>query len=94
MIETFAPHVGTEFLAAGGIGDPLALRLSEVNAGTAQPNAPRVEPFSLVFTGPAAPILDQEIHRLEHDELGSLDIFLVPIGYDQAGSMRYEAVFN
>jgi uncharacterized protein DUF6916 len=33
------------------------------------------------------------IHRVEHEELGALDVFLVPIGPDQAG-MCYEAVFG
>jgi hypothetical protein len=51
------------------------------------------EPFSLVFAGPAAPVLPQSIYRLENDDLGALEIFLVPIGRD-AGGTRYEAAFN
>jgi hypothetical protein len=67
--------------------------LVEVNAlGTGAPDAPR-EPFSLVFRGPAAPALAQRIYRLVVDELGELDLFLVPIGLDGTG-MRYEAVFG
>jgi hypothetical protein len=31
---------------------------------------------------------------LEHVALGSLDIFLVPIGVDEYGGLLYEAVFN
>jgi hypothetical protein len=50
-------------------------------------------PFSLVFRGPLEPLLPQGIHRLEHDALGELDLFLVPIGPDEAGT-RYEAVFG
>jgi hypothetical protein len=48
--------------------------------------------FSLVFRGPAAPVLPQGTYRLSHAELGELDLFLVPIGPDAEG-MRYEAVF-
>jgi hypothetical protein len=46
-------------------------------------------PFSLEFQGGPNPPLPQRIYRVEHDELGSLEIFLVPIAAD-----RYEAVFT
>ena len=53
----------------------------------------RRQPFSLVFRGPLQPVLPQRIYRLEHEGLGTLEIFLVPVGPDKDG-MRYEAVFN
>jgi hypothetical protein len=46
-------------------------------------------PFSLVFRGGPDPPLPQRIYRVEHDELGAIEIFLVPIAAD-----RYEAVFT
>ena len=46
-------------------------------------------PFSLVFQGGSDPPLPQRIFRVEHERLGALDIFLVPIAAD-----RYEAVFT
>lgn len=90
----FAPHRGTLFKIAGGDATDLDLRLDDVEALPAQPNAPRSEPFVLVFTGPAQPRLDQGIHRLSHRALGELEIFLVPIGYGADGGLLYEAVFN
>ena len=94
-IETFAPHLDSEFrLEAPPPDGSIVLRLTEVTALGHQPNAPRVEPFSLQFSGPPQPFLEQRMYRIEHDALGALDIFLVPIGYDRAGSIRYEAVFN
>jgi hypothetical protein len=94
-IETFLPHLETEFRVADPPGtEPVTLRLTEVGGLGTQPNAPRSDPFSLEFTGPSQPALDQRIYRLEHHELGTLDIFLVPIGPDPTGSPRYEAVFN
>ncbi|MBV9196332.1 MAG: hypothetical protein JO168_19520 [Solirubrobacterales bacterium] len=88
--EDFRPLVGTHFGVAAG---PFASELIEVNEldRTAGPGL-RL-PFSLVFRGPLEPLLRQGIHRLEHGQLGELDLFLVPIGPDQAG-MRYEAVFG
>ena len=49
--------------------------------------------FSLRFLGPARPILPQATYRLDNPALGSLEIFLVPLG-PMNGGMRYEAVFN
>ena len=49
--------------------------------------------FSLLFRGPMSPSLPQKIYVLDHETLGKVELFLVPIGPDQAG-MRYEAVFN
>jgi hypothetical protein len=46
-------------------------------------------PFSLVFQGGPSPPLPQRIYRVEHDKLGAIEIFLVPIAAD-----RYEAVFT
>ena len=50
-------------------------------------------PFSVVFRGPMDVQLTQGTYTVVHDTLGALDLFLVPIGPDQAG-MRFEAVFN
>ena len=68
------------------------------DAGTTrQPSAVgpagRREPFNLLFRGPRSPYARQGTHRLEHDRLGTLEIFLVPLGPDATG-MRYEAVFT
>ena len=49
--------------------------------------------FSLLFRGPAEPLLDQGTFSLEHGEMGELELFLVPIGRDDAGCL-YEAVFT
>ena len=88
--EDFRPLVGTRFRVGAG---PIASELIEVNEldGTAGPGLR--SPFSLVFRGPLEPFVPQGIYRLEHGQLGELDLFLVPIGPDQAG-MRYEAVFG
>jgi hypothetical protein len=50
-------------------------------------------PFSLVFRGPLQPLLAQRIYRVEHDSMGTFELFLVPIGPDGVG-MCYEAVFT
>lgn len=50
-------------------------------------------PFSLLFRGPGDTLLPQSIRALAHDELGGLEIFLVPVAQDADG-YRYQAVFS
>ena len=93
-VSDFRLHMGSGFRLYAD--DVLEVELVEVDdvggrSGVA-PEGPRA-PFSVVFLGPRDPVLPQRIYRLEHDELGTLDLFLVPIGRDDAG-VRYEAVFT
>jgi uncharacterized protein DUF6916 len=96
---TFEPHTGSEFrIARPNVADApeagvASIRLVEVLRHPAQAGAPRADPFTLEFTGPP-PSLEQRIHALDHPILGALELFLVPIGLDPDGRVRYEAVFN
>lgn len=85
--DTFRPHVGTSFAIEVQGGEPLVLTLEDVQVGTG--HELRAEPFTLVFSGPPERTAPQGTFHLEHDELGPLDVFLVPV---EPG--RYEAVFN
>ena len=94
---TFTPHVGTVFEITFTDGT-LELTLESVASfGTRapRPDVPdlRTEPFSLLFLGPPQPVLPQRTWDLAHPALGTLAIFMVPIG-PMGGRMRYEAVFN
>jgi len=51
-----------------------------------------MERFSIFFDGPGT-YLRQRVYHLEHDQMGEIELFLVPISGDQRG-YRYEAVFN
>jgi hypothetical protein len=50
-------------------------------------------PFRILFIGNSTPILPQRIYRLVHEQMGTVDIFIVPLGPDERG-MRYEAIFT
>lgn len=90
----FEEHKGTPFRVDYDGGSPLEVVLHQVRRHEPHPG-PRAEPFSVYFLGPRSPVLPQRIYRVEHDQLGTLDLFLVPIGPDpKAGGMLYEAVFN
>jgi hypothetical protein len=94
QLSSFEPLVGQSLTLCPNSAstDALEVVLVQATALAHGEGRPRT-PFSLVFRGPLRPVLPQQIYRLEHAELGALDIFLVPIGPDAQG-MRYEAVFT
>lgn len=49
------------------------------------------ESYSLLFQSAGKIKLPQETYRIEHDALGALSLFLVPVGLE---GNRYEAVIN
>ena len=95
--DMFEGRVGEAFELSGADGPTIRTELVEAveshRAGRRRTGraAPRLQ-FSLVFRGPMEPLLPQAICGVDHDELGHLDLFLVPIGPDGTG-MRYQAVF-
>lgn len=51
-------------------------------------------PFSIHFLGPVSPqYLLQHTYHFEHDQMGALDLFIVPLGPER-GRMRYEAILT
>ena len=57
------------------------------------PAPPSLEQFFLVLKGPRSPRLDQCTHRMDHEKLGTFDLFITAIAGDEH-SITYEAVFN
>jgi hypothetical protein len=89
--STFSGRDGETFRVFRDDGSALDLELVSITPG---PDAGGGRaPFSIVFRGSLEPVLPQRIYRFEHDELGSFELFIVPIGPDAAG-MQYEAVFS
>jgi hypothetical protein len=94
--DLFEGRVGEQFeVSADGVA-PVPMELAEATestepGGTGPQGQERLQ-FSLVFRGPLEPVLPQAIYGLDHDALGHLDLFLVPIGA-AAGAMRYQAAF-
>lgn len=87
----FDAVVGSDFRVGEPGAATVEIRLAEVLVGPESPG--RRRPFSLRFRGPVEPLLDSFTHRLEHADLGELEIFLVPIAAEPEG-LIYEAVFT
>lgn len=54
----------------------------------------RANPFSLKFRGPPGVDFEQAVYTLEHDDLGTLMMLLVPLGYFGEGGEEQEAVLE
>ncbi len=90
-VETFSEHLGSTFRVHHEAPNPLEAELISAMVLGEEPKTGR--PFSVVFRGNGDVVLPQRIYRIEHAEIGSFELFLVPIGPDEKG-LRYEAVFN
>lgn len=93
----FSGYLGDAFRIEGELEVCMNLQLIEathLSSGRhTKSNGQRPEPFALVFQGPQNSPLDQAIYRLQHEHLGELPVFLVPIDQDEEG-VYYEAIFN
>jgi hypothetical protein len=87
----FREQLNSPFKVQHGLGGTITLELVDVTESSQSPN---MELFSLSFRGPFRPRLDQQTHRLEHEKLGEIEIFLTPISADQQSGTIYEAVFH
>lgn len=90
--DHFAAHVGDEFRLRSG-ESIVVLTVRTVDGADTRWDPAGREAFSVLFGGPPGPALPQAIYRIEHELLGDLDLFLVPLGPDADGQ-RYEAVFT
>ena len=91
----FQALVGSRFSLTPSGGAPFEAELADVTLLEAH-EGPRPQPFSAVFIDPRkSVVLPQQIFQVESPAVGSVELFLVPIGPDPKGlGMRYEAVFN
>jgi hypothetical protein len=88
--KSFSEHLNTKFRVYAGDDNTVELEL--VEAKDLGSNS-RQERFTLLFRGPHNVALEQRIYKMEHDKIGSLDLFIVPVGAVEAGK-EYEAIFN
>ena len=98
MLETFTcarfeAHLKESFRLQAEADDQREVVLTEATPLSMTPPAGGRGPFSIVFLDASETVLPQRIYRLHHPDLGTFDLFLVPIGRDASG-VRYEAVFT
>ena len=89
-LTDFEPHKGESFWLRATDRE-LALELIEIrNLGD---SGRKGGAFSLLFRAPKGPFLPQAIYPIDHPALGTLELFIVPIG-PTAGGNGYEIIFT
>jgi hypothetical protein len=86
--------------AGNGPAVSVEAELADVSENAPGPPGASRTPFSVVFHGPIEPVFPQGIYQLEHEQFGTLELFVVPIGPNEVApsetpaAMRYEVVFG
>ncbi|CAG7633762.1 DUF6916 family protein [Paenibacillus allorhizosphaerae] len=81
------------------VGTPFRIPLSQQEVMlqlvdvSEQASSPNMVQFSLLLRGPLEFFLPQQTYRMVHEQLGELELFMVPVGREADG-FRYEIVFN
>ncbi len=75
-LEAVQKSVGTQFHVVRPGTHPVTLDLVDVTVGQSSPTQ---EQFSAIFSDSVAAGLGQGCFRLEQDNLGAFDLFLVPV---------------
>ena len=91
--EVFARYVNTKFYIQFD-EKRVELELSKVIGDkSSMDKIEGVERFTLYFKGPGDFYLPQRIYRMEHETLGTLEIFIVPVAVKD-NRYEYEAIFS
>jgi hypothetical protein len=89
-ISDFAEQVNSKFQMHIDEATAFELELVEANKHGATESPYQ---FSLKFAAPHTAPISQGLYRLDHEKMGELQLFLVPIAKDNQW-LYYEAVFN
>lgn len=91
-LDDFQPLLDDTFSARAGDKEADFRLVSAQPMAEGRTNGKRA-PFALTFQAPAEVNPVKGVYRLEHEQLGTLELFLVPVAGDQ-DSTDFEAVFN
>jgi len=97
-LAKFSALVRTQFLVCRAApNESVQLELVQVTPGrtvaSGSADVRQYESFSLLFHGAQSLPLAQGTHSFEHPELGTFELFIVPVAAEN-GLLHYQAVFN
>src|SRR4026209_1883363 len=88
--DDFVSRLNTKFRVFFNEEEATEVELVEV---TKLRQKPRYEAFAVTFLAPNNVPPEQRLCKVEHDTLGTTELFLVPFAQDEKG-IRFETVFN
>jgi hypothetical protein len=90
----FEAQLNTKFLInIGALNVPVTL-VDVVSFASPNQTALGKEGFSLLFLGAPDAKLQQNTYLIQHQELGTFPLLIVPVGMDTGSGPLYEAVIN
>jgi hypothetical protein len=92
-MQSFSRCLGTNFFVKDSNSKATALKLIEVHNWQHNSDSKGKECFSLIFRATDTTRLFQNTYAVEHNSLGSFQLFVVPIRRNH-NARYYEAVFN
>lgn len=96
-LQDFTQLLGQNFLIGSNnrkVHMQLISATSHFRQLDSRPSQVRSEPFSLQFSAPQNLRLPAEIYDLTHSKLGSMKVFMSPIGLQDTPTVQYEVVFG
>ncbi len=91
--QQFDSHAQDNFDITFTEGEALSCQIEEIKAGLKPPSDTHKEQFSVVFSCAEPTVFNQGVYKISHHELGTFELFLVPVFGDDKG-VHYEAVFS
>jgi hypothetical protein len=88
--DDFSNHLNTKFRVYFQPEQPAEVELTEVSELRQKRSS---EAFSLIFLAPNEVAPFQGLYKTEHDSLGTMELFLVPVDQSEKG-LSFESVFN
>jgi|SRR4051794_40405037 hypothetical protein len=89
-IEDFSKHLNTKFKVYRTDDEIFEAELVGVYDLR---NDHVLQTFSVEFLLPREFGVEQKIYKIEHPELGTIELFMVPVEQNESG-IRFEAIFN
>jgi hypothetical protein len=89
VMDEFARHMGEPFEVV--VGDEV-FPITLAEARPVMPSIRKGGSFSLIFTGPPSPILNQAMYEVRRGG-EQWPLFIVPVG-EKNGAFEYEVIFN
>lgn len=90
--ETFVDHVNKTFRVICVEGT-LDVELTEVMVHEDPGIEGLRQPFTLIFRGPKDRVLSEGLYKVENDDAGSVDLYVIPI-MSPGDYQDYQVVFN
>ena len=88
--DDFAGHLNSNFRV---FFDGQSATETELTQVTKVREMPRYTAFAILLRAPGDTPPEQMLYKVEHDALGTMELFLVPVQQDEKG-LYFEAVFN